>query len=116
MPIPASGAVSPPVLCVDLDGTLVKSDTLVDSTLALVRQHPAAILQIPRWLAQGKAALKRHITSAVQLDVDHLPYNRELLQYIEQQQATGPDLSDHHRRFGPCPSRRRSSQTLYRSP
>ncbi len=89
MPIPASGTVSLPVLCVDLDGTLVKSDTLVDSTLALARQHPAAILQIPRWLAQGKAALKRHITNAVQLDVAHLPYNRELLQYIEQQQTTG---------------------------
>jgi 4-hydroxybenzoate polyprenyltransferase len=76
-------------LCVDLDGTLVKSDTLVDSTLALARQHPAALLQLPGWLAQGKAALKRHITSAVALDVAHLPYNRELMQYLEQQHAQG---------------------------
>jgi 4-hydroxybenzoate polyprenyltransferase/phosphoserine phosphatase len=76
-------------LCVDLDGTLVKSDTLVDSTLALVRQHPAALLQLPGWLAQGKAALKRHITAAVHLDVAHLPYNRELMQYLEQQRSKG---------------------------
>jgi 4-hydroxybenzoate polyprenyltransferase len=87
--IPAPDTASLPALCVDLDGTLVKSDTLYDSTLALARQHPAALLQLPRWLAQGKAALKRHITGAVQLDVAHLPYNRELLQYLEQQQATG---------------------------
>ncbi len=76
-------------LCVDLDGTLVKSDTLVDSTLVLARQHPALLLQLPRWLSEGKAALKRHITSSVELDVVHLPYNRELLQFLEQQHSFG---------------------------
>lgn len=76
-------------LCVDLDGTLVKSDTLVDSTLVLARQRPAALLQLPGWLAQGKAALKRHLTANVQLDVAHLPYNRELMQYLEQEHAKG---------------------------
>jgi 4-hydroxybenzoate polyprenyltransferase/phosphoserine phosphatase len=78
-----------PVLCVDLDGTLVKSDTLHDSTLALARHRPAALLNIPGWLLQGKAALKRHLANTIQLDVVHLPYNRELLQYLEQQRATG---------------------------
>jgi 4-hydroxybenzoate polyprenyltransferase len=81
-----------PVLCVDLDGTLVKSDTLYDSTLAVVRHHPAALLHIPGWLLQGKAALKRQLANIVQLDVVHLPYNRELLQYLEQQRATGRPL------------------------
>jgi 4-hydroxybenzoate polyprenyltransferase len=76
-------------LCVDLDGTLVKSDTLVDSVLVLGRQHPAMLLKIPGWIAQGKASFKRHVTSAVELNVAHLPYNRELLQYLEQQHATG---------------------------
>ena len=97
MPIPhsAPGLDSPPalgvdpVLCVDLDGTLVKSDTLFDSTLAVARHRPAALLRIPGWLLQGKAALKRHIANTIQLDVTHLPYNRELLQYLEQQRATG---------------------------
>ena len=76
-------------LCVDLDGTLVKSDTLYDSTLVLARQHPAQLLKLPGWLLQGKAALKSHIAAAVTLDVPHLPYNRELLQYLEQQHASG---------------------------
>jgi 4-hydroxybenzoate polyprenyltransferase/phosphoserine phosphatase len=87
IPAPALDATTLPVLCVDLDGTLVKSDTLIDSTLVLARQHPAALLNLPQWLTQGKAALKKHITNAVQLDVAHLPYNRELLQYLEQQHA-----------------------------
>jgi 4-hydroxybenzoate polyprenyltransferase len=76
-------------LCVDLDGTLVKSDTLIDSTLALARQKPAALLSLPGWLTQGKASLKRRITTAVTLDVAHLPYNRELIQFLEKQHATG---------------------------
>ena len=91
MPIPASDIdiAAAPVLCVDLDGTLVKSDTLHDSALAVARHHPAALFNIPGWLLQGKAALKRHLANTVQLDVAHLPYNRELLQYLEQQHATG---------------------------
>ena len=87
-PLPASPALLPS-LCVDLDGTLVKSDTLVDSTLLLARHRPADLLKLPGWLMQGKASLKRHIADAVQLDVAHLPYNRELLQYLEQQHASG---------------------------
>ncbi|WP_158790884.1 UbiA family prenyltransferase [Granulicella sp. L60] len=78
-----------PALCVDLDGTLVKSDTLHDSALAVARHRPMDILKIPGWLLQGKAALKQHLAAIVQLDVAHLPYNRELLQYLEQQHATG---------------------------
>ena len=89
IPAPAIDIAAFPVLCVDLDGTLVKSDTLHDSALALARHHPAALLKIPGWLVQGKAALKRHLATAVQLDVAHLPYNRELLQYLEQQRSTG---------------------------
>jgi 4-hydroxybenzoate polyprenyltransferase/phosphoserine phosphatase len=91
LPIPPSplDTASSPVLCVDLDGTLVKSDTLHDSALAVARHRPAALLNLPGWLLQGKAALKRHLANTIQLDVTHLPYNRELLQYLEQQRATG---------------------------
>jgi 4-hydroxybenzoate polyprenyltransferase/phosphoserine phosphatase len=78
-----------PVLCVDLDGTLVKSDTLHDSALAVARHRPLALLNFPGWLLKGKAALKRHLAETIQLDVAHLPYNRELLQYLEQQRALG---------------------------
>ena len=77
------------VLCVDLDGTLVKSDTLVDSVLALARQNPRALLQVPAWLAQGKAAFKKHVTESVTLDVVHLPYNQPLLEFLFHQHAAG---------------------------
>ena len=76
-------------LCVDMDGTLVKSDTLVDSLLAMARQRPLDLLRIPGWIAQGKAAFKRRVVGAVALDVEHLPYNRELVTYLRQQHGAG---------------------------
>jgi 4-hydroxybenzoate polyprenyltransferase len=79
-------------LCVDLDGTLVKSDTLVDSVLALVRQNPRALLSIPGWLAQGKAKFKQHVTSAVTIDVAVIPYNKPLLEFLSHQHASGREI------------------------
>lgn len=88
--VPGRAALAPGVpLCVDLDGTLVKSDTLVDSVLALARQKPAGILRIPSWIAQGKAQFKKHVTSAVTLDVEHLPYNRPLLEWLRAEHGAG---------------------------
>jgi 4-hydroxybenzoate polyprenyltransferase len=76
-------------LCVDLDGTLVKSDTLLDTVLVVVRQRPLDLLHVPGWIAQGRAAFKRHLTSSVALDVEHLPYNRPLLEYLRLQHGEG---------------------------
>ncbi len=79
-------------LCVDLDGTLVKSDTLVDSLLVLARTHPASLFALPLRLLRGKAAFKEFVTSKVSLDVAHLPYNRTLLQYLHEEHARGRAL------------------------
>jgi 4-hydroxybenzoate polyprenyltransferase len=79
-------------LCVDLDGTLVKSDTLVESLLLLVRTNPWQALQAPLWLFEGKAVLKAKVTSLVILDVEHLPYNTPLLAYLLEQREEGREL------------------------
>jgi 4-hydroxybenzoate polyprenyltransferase/phosphoserine phosphatase len=79
-------------LCVDLDGTLVKSDTLLDSVIVLARQRPRLLLHFPMWIAQEKAAFKRNVSSAVALDVAHLPYNQPLLEFLRQQHAAGREI------------------------
>lgn len=76
-------------LCVDLDGTLVKSDTLVDSVLLLFRASPLSLLRSPMWVLRGKAAFKREVTARVTLDVAHLPYNQVLLHYLRDEKARG---------------------------
>ena len=79
-------------LCVDLDGSLVKSDTLVDSLLVLLRTHPALVFKLPGRLLKGKAAFKAFVAESVTLDAAHLPYNRALLQFLLEQHARGRDL------------------------
>jgi len=79
-------------LCVDLDGTLVKSDTLVDSLLVLARTHPHLLLRLPGQVLRGKAAFKAFVTENVILDVAHLPYNRKLLQFLQTEHEQGREI------------------------
>jgi 4-hydroxybenzoate polyprenyltransferase/phosphoserine phosphatase len=79
-------------LCVDLDGTLVKSDTLVDSLLVLARNRPRLLLQFPGALFRGKASFKAFVTSHIELDVAHLPYNRKVLHFLQQERIRGREL------------------------
>ena len=86
---PAQLHPTPRPLCVDLDGTLVKSDTLIDSLLVLARTRPTLIPMLFTRVLQGKAAFKAFVTDNVTLDVEHLPYNRKLLQYLREQRREG---------------------------
>ena len=79
-------------LCVDLDGTLVKSDTLVDTVLVLARQSPVTVLRFPQWIAQGKASFKRRVSSLAELDVQRLPYNGPLLEYLREEHGKGREI------------------------
>jgi 4-hydroxybenzoate polyprenyltransferase/phosphoserine phosphatase len=84
--------VSRPPLCVDLDGTLVKSDTLMDSLMVLARTQPTALLRLPAWLAGGRARVKAEVGARIALDVRHLPYNRALVEYLEAERGDGRRL------------------------
>lgn len=74
-------------LCVDLDGTLIRSDLLVESALALVAKNPLTVFAMVAWLLRGKAYLKHQIAMRVQVDPATLPYNQELLAWIDGQRA-----------------------------
>lgn len=65
-------------LIVDLDGTLVRSDMLVESAFAFLRRYPFQCLAPVRWLFDGKANLKAKLASAVSLEVASLPYDKEI--------------------------------------
>jgi len=87
--LPHANAATLRPLCVDLDGTLVKSDTLVDSLFVLSRLHPERLLKLPGQLLRGKAALKAFVAESVSLDVEFLPYNQELLEFLRQELERG---------------------------
>ncbi len=80
-------------LCVDLDGTLLDSDLLVESGLAFVRANPLRVLAPVGWLASGgRIGLKARIASEVDLDVTCLPYNKAVLAVIEAEKAKGRQI------------------------
>ncbi|NIJ80447.1 4-hydroxybenzoate polyprenyltransferase/phosphoserine phosphatase [Xanthomonas arboricola] len=75
-------AVSGRALCVDLDGTLLNSDILYESVLALLARNPLYLFLLPLWLLRGKAALKRELASRVVLPAETLPYNQQVLELL----------------------------------
>lgn len=76
-------------LYVDLDGTLTPADTLVESVLELARHSPMALLRLPWWLMQGRAAFKEALARHAQIAVDRLPYNEALLEYLRGERLRG---------------------------
>ena len=80
---------APLPLCVDLDGTLVATDTLWESALSLLRAQPLRALLLPVWLARGRAALKRALAEAAPIDVASLPYRAEVMAYAAEARAAG---------------------------
>jgi 4-hydroxybenzoate polyprenyltransferase len=81
-----------PPLVVDLDGTLVKTNLLLESLLALLREKPKYIFVLPLWLLKGKAYLKQQVSRRLSLDVSSLPYREELLDYLRSQRCEGRSI------------------------
>ncbi len=77
---------------VDLDGTLIYSDLLLESFLGLVSKNFFYIFMVPFWLSRGRAFLKDQIASRVELNVALLPYNTSLIEYLEKLQKNGSRL------------------------
>jgi len=88
-PAPASGL---PALAVDLDGSLIKTDLLLESVVTLLKQEPWRALLLPLWLLRGKAYLKRQVARRVSMDVTALPYRQDLLDYLTAQRKLGRTL------------------------
>ncbi|KZC17581.1 hypothetical protein RHOFW510R12_05050 [Rhodanobacter sp. FW510-R12] len=77
-------------LCVDLDGTLIYSDLLIESALSLLKKNPFFIFAMLFWLTKGRANLKRQIAVRVTLNTALLPYNLELLAWLKTEACLRP--------------------------
>jgi HAD superfamily hydrolase (TIGR01549 family) len=78
-----------PPLVVDLDGTLTKTDTLVESIIQLGKQHPLDLLKLPFWLIEGRAYFKERIANRATLSVQNLPYRTVLIDYLKSEKQQG---------------------------
>ncbi len=76
-------------LCVDLDGTLLETDTLLEAVLALIKQRPWMLFVVPFWALRGKTLLKQKVAEESPLDVTLLPLKQDFFRYLEQEHESG---------------------------
>ena len=81
-----------PPLCVDLDGTLLKTDTLYELLARVLKQQPWLLFVLPFWLLRGKHVLKRELSIRCQLSVSTLPSNSELVNFLYAEHLAGRQL------------------------
>jgi 4-hydroxybenzoate polyprenyltransferase len=79
-------------LIVDLDGTLLRTDLLIESFFLLLKRNILSIFLIPLWLLKGKANLKQQIADRVDIDASLLPFHADFLNYLKQQRSLGRKL------------------------
>jgi 4-hydroxybenzoate polyprenyltransferase/phosphoserine phosphatase len=91
--VSAAGAktakATPPVLCVDLDGTLIRGDLVWECVLALLKTRPLTLFLLPFWFLSGKVHAKRHLATSAHLDAARLPYRGEVLDLLEKERERG---------------------------
>ncbi|MEP6834232.1 MAG: UbiA family prenyltransferase [Gemmatimonas sp.] len=69
-------------LVVDMDGTLIESDTLFEGLVQLWKKKPLYGLMFPLWLLRGRAGFKKVLADTSPLDAGPLPYNRALIEHL----------------------------------
>lgn len=80
------------VIAVDLDGTLIRSDTLFENFFLFLRRSPLLFWLPLLWLLRGKTNLKKHLANEVIPDAAFLPYNLELIDWLKKQKVMGAKL------------------------
>lgn len=78
-----------PPLVVDLDGTLLRTDLLIETGLVFFRDQPHRFLAPLQWLARGKACLKHELANAAEIDVAVLPYDESVLGFLAREREEG---------------------------
>lgn len=92
--------IDSPVLCVDLDGTLIRTDVLHESLLLAVKARPEILLRLPFWFASGRRALSQRLTSTLEGSnpLAFSPIQAEVAALVSAARRAGKEivlLSDH---------------------
>jgi 4-hydroxybenzoate polyprenyltransferase/phosphoserine phosphatase len=76
-------------LVVDLDGTLIKTDLLIETSSKYLIDQPSQFYKLIQWLFKGRTVLKENLARSVALDFESLPYNTTVLAYINSEKEKG---------------------------
>jgi 4-hydroxybenzoate polyprenyltransferase len=76
-------------LVVDLDGTLLRSDMLVETLSLVMARSPLGALAALTELRHGRAAVKQALANRADLAIAGLPWNDQLIDLITSERARG---------------------------
>jgi len=77
-------------LCIDLDGTLVRTDCLCEGAIRALFRHPGKLAGICFGSWKGRAWIKRQIGEVCGgINAEVLPFNQEVLALIRREKASG---------------------------
>lgn len=76
-------------LIIDLDGTLIKTDSLHEGLVTSLLKSPASIFRLLPALFKGKSFFKHTVTDIVEMSADIFCYRSSLLSLIEDERKKG---------------------------
>ncbi len=79
-------------LIVDLDHTLINTDLLYESSIAVLKKQPWLLIIYPFWFIQGKGYLKNQLAKRFNIDATKLPYIQATIDYINQRKQLGDSI------------------------
>lgn len=85
----AKSSIKHTPLCVDLDGSLIATDTLWEGLAALLMRKPLMIFQVVGWLLAGKASLKKNVAEHTDRSGEDWPVRDEVVDYIHSAKSQG---------------------------
>jgi 4-hydroxybenzoate polyprenyltransferase len=74
-------------LVVDLDKTLIHSDSFSESCSVLIQKHPFQFFKLPGLIIKGQAHLKRFAADRAIPDVHVLPYNQTVIEFVKKHRS-----------------------------
>lgn len=81
--------LTPLPLVLDLDGTLIHTDTFHEMMAYLLNHKPLLLLRVPFWLLKGRPYAKAQLVKHTEVRIEHLPYNTRLLAFAQQEKRAG---------------------------
>ncbi len=79
-------------LVVDLDGTLIKTDLLLETANQVISRHPLRVLRVLAGSLGSRSALKARLAQECTVDATGLPYDEDLVHWLRSEKERGRRL------------------------
>lgn len=84
--------ITPNLIAVDLDGTLISTDLLIETSNEVITTKPLEFLLLLPFLFFNRVKFKEYLAKRTALDVSGLPYNEELIEWLKKRRSEGAKL------------------------